>query len=185
MTIHKSKGLEYEIVFCPFCWSDAEPYSGQGVIFHQNGNLTLDLEKSDAHQRAQRSELLAEKMRLLYVALTRAKHRCYLVWGDFKGGRKSAPAYLFGVPNAQDALEELDRHSKAATGARIREEVELSLGGETAIEIADLPDVQAQPYQPGAEAGLELRPRVFDRVIERTSVHYKFYRVNPRARTRA
>ncbi len=174
VTIHKSKGLEYEIVFCPFCWSDAEPFSGQGVIFHQNGNLTLDLEKSEAHQRAQRSELLAEKMRLLYVALTRAKHRCYLIWGDFKGGRKSAPAYLFGVPNAQDPLEELDRHSKAATGARIREEVELSLGDETTIQIADLPNVQAQPYQPGVEAGLELRPRVFDRVIERTSVITSF-----------
>ena len=174
VTVHKSKGLEYEIVFCPFCWGDAEAYSGQGVIFHQNGNLTLDLEKSEAHQRAQRSELLAEKMRLLYVALTRAKHRCYLIWGDFKGGRRSAPAYLFGVPNAQDALEELDRHSKTATGARIREEVELSLGGERAIEIADLPNVKAQPYQPGVEAGLELRPRVFDRVIERTSVITSF-----------
>jgi exodeoxyribonuclease V beta subunit len=169
VTIHKSKGLEYEIVFCPFCWSDADTYSGQGVIFHQNGKLTLDLGKSDAHQRAQRSELLAEKMRLLYVALTRAKHRCYLVWGDFKAGRKSAPAYLFGVPDAQDVLEELDRHSKVATGARIREEVELSLGGETSIEIADLPKVQARPYQPVTEAGVELRSRVFDRVIERTS----------------
>jgi exodeoxyribonuclease V beta subunit len=174
VTIHKSKGLEYEIVFCPFCWSDAEPYAGQGVIFHQDGKLTLDLEKSDTHQRAQRRELLAEKMRLLYVALTRAKHRCYLVWGDFKAGRKSAPAYLFGVPNAQDALEELDRHSKTATGARIRQEVELSLGGETTIEIVDIPDAQAQPYQPGAEAGVELRPRVFDRVIERTSVITSF-----------
>ena len=73
-------------------------------------------------------------MRLLYVALTRAKHRCYLVWGDFKFGRKSAPAYLFGVPKAQDALKELERHSQAVTGARIREEVDLSLGGETAFE---------------------------------------------------
>jgi exodeoxyribonuclease V beta subunit len=71
-------------------------------------------------------------------------------------------------------LEELDRHSKAVTGARIREEVEFALGGETAIEITDLPDVQAQPYQPGAETGLELRPRVFGRVIERTSVITSF-----------
>ena len=131
VTIHKSKGLEYAIVFCPFCWSDAEPARDRGVIFHQDGKLTLDLEGSAAHRRAQRSELLAEKMRLLYVAVTRAKHRCYLVWGDFKYGRKSAPAYLFGVPKAQDALEELERHSQTATGARTREEVELSLGRET------------------------------------------------------
>jgi exodeoxyribonuclease V beta subunit len=174
VTIHKSKGLEYEIVFCPFCWSDAESYGGQSVIFHQNGKLTLDLEKSEAHQRAQRSELLAEKMRLLYVALTRAKHRCYLVWGDFKAGRKSAPAYLFGVPNAQDVLEELDNHSKAATAARIREEVEDSLGRETAIEIADLPDVPAQSYQPPLAEAVELRPRMFDRTIARTSAITSF-----------
>jgi exodeoxyribonuclease V beta subunit len=169
VTIHKSKGLEYPIVFCPFCWSNADPGSDQGVVFHQNGKLTLDLEESVAHQRAQRSELLAEKMRLLYVALTRAKHRCYLVWGDFKYGRKSGPAYLFGVPKAQDALEELERHSRAATGARVREEVERCLGSETAIEIAPLPNVQPEPYRPGPVKELELRPRVFDRVISRTS----------------
>ena len=169
VTIHKSKGLEYPIVFCPFCWSNAEPGWDQGVVFHQNGKLTLDLEESVAHQRAQRSELLAEKMRLLYVALTRAKHRCYLVWGDFKYGRKSGPAYLFGVPKAQDALEELERHSRAATGAQIREEVERCLGSETAIEIADLPNVRPESYKPAPVKALELGPRVFDRVITRTS----------------
>jgi exodeoxyribonuclease V beta subunit len=169
VTIHKSKGLEYPIVFCPYSWSDAEAYRDQSVIFHQDGKLTLDLEGLDAHRRAQRSESLAEKMRLLYVALTRAKHRCYLVWGDFNYGRKSAPAYLFGVPKAQDASQELDRHSKAATGARVREEVELSLGSETAIEIADLPNIPAQPYKPAPDETVELRSRVFDRVIARTS----------------
>ena len=169
VTIHKSKGLEYAIVFCPFCWSDAEPGREQSVIFHQNGKLTLDLEGSDAHRRAQRSESLAEKMRLLYVALTRAKHRCYMVWGDFKYGRKSAPAYLFGVPKSQDALEELERHSQSATGARIREEVERSLGSETAIEVVDLPNVPAQAYKAAAVEAIELRARVFDRVIARTS----------------
>ena len=169
VTIHKSKGLEYPIVFCPFCWSDAEPLWDQGVVFHQNGKLTLDLEESDPHQRAQRSEILAEKMRLLYVALTRAKHRCYLVWGDFKSGRKSGPAYLFGVPKAQDALEELERHSRATTGERVREEVERSLGSEVTIEIADLPNGPPESYQPAPVNELELRSRVFDRVITRTS----------------
>ena len=169
VTIHKSKGLEYPIVFCPYSWSDAEPGRDQSVIFHQDGKLTLDLEGLDAHRRAQRSESLAEKMRLLYVALTRAKHRCYVVWGDFKYGRKSAPAYLFGVPKAQDALEELERHSQAATGAQVREEVELSLGSEAAVEIADLPNVPAQSYKPALAEAVELRPRVFDRVIARTS----------------
>src|SRR4029077_11241749 len=169
VTIHKSKGLEYAIVFCPFCWSDAEPGQDQSVIFHQDGKLTLDLEGSVAHRRAQRSERLAEKMRLLYVALTRAKHRCYMVWGDFKYGRKSAPAYLFGVPKAQDALGDLEEHSRGVTAALIREEVERALGREPAIEIADLSVSIAQPYEPEREETLELRPRVFNRLITRTS----------------
>jgi len=169
VTIHKSKGLEYEIVFCPFCWGNAEPARGQSVLFHQNGNLTLDLERSDANLRTQCEELLAEKMRLLYVALTRAKHRCYLVWGDFGYGRKSAPAYLFGVPKAQDALGDLERHSQGVTAAQIREEVERALGRESTIEIADLPVSTAQPYEPERVEALELRPRVFDRFITRTS----------------
>ena len=169
VTIHKSKGLEYPIVFCPYSWSDAEAYRDQSVIFHQDGKLTLDLEGLDAHRRAQRNELLAEKMRLLYVALTRAKHRCYMVWGDFNYGRKSAPAYLFGVPKAQDALEELDRHSRAATGTQVREEVELSLGSEAAVEIADLPNIPGESYKPEPVKAVELRARVFDRVIARTS----------------
>jgi exodeoxyribonuclease V beta subunit len=169
VTIHKSKGLEYEIAFCPFCWSNAEPARGQSVLFHQNGNLTLDLERSDANLRTQCEELLAEKMRLLYVALTRAKHRCYLVWGDFSYGNKSAPAYLFGVPKAQDALGDLERHSEGVTAAQIREEVARALGREPTIEIADLPVSKAQPYEPEREETLELRPRVFDRLITRTS----------------
>jgi exodeoxyribonuclease V beta subunit len=169
VTIHKSKGLEYPIVFCPYSWSDAEAYRDQNVIFHQDGKLTLDLEGLDAHRRAQRNELLAEKMRLLYVALTRAKHRCYVIWGDFNYGRKSAPAYLFGVPKAQDALEELDRHSRATTGTQVREEVELSLGSEAAVEIADLPNIPGESYKPEPVKAVELRARVFDRVMARTS----------------
>ena len=169
VTVHKSKGLEYAIVFCPYCWSDAEPYRDQSVIFHEKGKLTLDLEKSDSHRRTQRCELLAEKMRLLYVALTRAKYRCYLVWGDFKYGRKSAPAYLFGVPEAQDVLGELEKRSEAVTAPRTREEIDLFLGGETAIEIADLPDVPGAPYQSAPIKAVELRPCAFKRIITRNS----------------
>jgi exodeoxyribonuclease V beta subunit len=169
VTVHKSKGLEYPIVFCPFIWSDAESGKDKSVIFHENGQLTLDLEELEVHRETQHRESLAEKMRLLYVALTRAKHRCYLIWGDFRFGRRSAPAYLFGVSKGGDPLGELRRRSRNLTGAQVRREVEVSLGSEATVEITDLPNIAAQRYKPERAPSVELRPRVFNQAINRTS----------------
>jgi len=104
ITIHRSKGLEFPVVFVPYCWSSPR---GGLVFFHDakaENQLTLDLGSADfgAHKDAMAAEELAENMRLLYVALTRAKHLCYLAWGAFRGGERSAVAYLFhsrGAPS--------------------------------------------------------------------------------------
>jgi exodeoxyribonuclease V beta subunit len=99
VTIHKSKGLEYEIVFCPFGW-EGSLIKDKEVVFHDlnaRNQLTLDLspnEEGNSIACAQ-NELLAENLRLLYVALTRAKKACYLVWGLINTAETSALAYLF------------------------------------------------------------------------------------------
>ncbi len=107
VTIHKSKGLEYPVVFCPFVWTDSRPRSSE-VIFHDTSDklqLKLDLGSADVetHKGYAAVENLAENMRLLYVALTRAKNRCYLVWGGIKDADTSAPAYLFHNTDCDDA----------------------------------------------------------------------------------
>ncbi len=99
VTIHQSKGLEYPVVFCPFTWEGAE-VRGDAVAFHGaagEGEVTLDIgSRTMPLSRAQaRLEQLAENVRLLYVALTRARHRCYFIWGRFNQAETSAPAYLF------------------------------------------------------------------------------------------
>jgi len=98
VTIHKSKGLEYPIVFCPFVW-DGILYNRKGnqFIFHdKDGELILDLgsTKQEQHRLRALEEERAENLRLFYVAVTRAKHRCYLIWGALRDASTSALAHL-------------------------------------------------------------------------------------------
>jgi exodeoxyribonuclease V beta subunit len=103
VTIHKSKGLQYPVVFCPFCWGGGrlagKNNKDQHYLFHDpedNGGLKLDIGSADAaanRLHAAREEM-AENLRLLYVALTRAINCCYLAWGPFSGAGTSGAAYL-------------------------------------------------------------------------------------------
>ncbi len=100
VTIHRSKGLEYPVVFCPFTWSSSGLKRSEHALFHdieEKMQVTLDLGSTDLEQSLSlnEKELLAENLRLFYVAVTRARSRCYLVWGLFQDGETSAPAYLF------------------------------------------------------------------------------------------
>ena len=101
VTIHKAKGLEYPVVFCPFTWEGLRSDAKRGCLFHrqkagQKTELIFDAGSPglEDHVRSARKEEMAENLRLLYVALTRAVHRCYLAWGPVNGAETSAPAYL-------------------------------------------------------------------------------------------
>ena len=95
VTIHKSKGLEYPIVFCPFLWSAARggrPDGLTGLAYHDDdGRTVIDYGhefRDDSHQKAVKQRLKleesAETLRLVYVALTRAVHRCVIVAGCYR-----------------------------------------------------------------------------------------------------
>jgi len=95
VTIHASKGLEYPIVFCPFL-CDGSMKSGsrgiEGYEYHDHSLLPVidfhsyaDNDPALASINAQITrEQAAETVRLMYVALTRAVHRCYLVIGPYQ-----------------------------------------------------------------------------------------------------
>jgi exodeoxyribonuclease V beta subunit len=131
-TIHKSKGLEYPIVYCPFTTNDAalRGFDHSAVKFHdEQHNIKIDLgsENKDAHKRISEAEALSEALRLLYVAVTRAKYRCTLYWGPAHNWKKSALAYLLhGKPvpekvtqdEMEAAVEELAASSSGAIAWR-------------------------------------------------------------------
>ena len=106
-TIHKSKGLEYGIVYCPFPWPIG--FGEVAVKFHdEHGNVKVDLgsELSKTHKETSAEEESSEALRLLYVAVTRAKYRCTLYWGQARNWRKAALGYLLHGSKGLDKLDE-------------------------------------------------------------------------------
>ncbi len=122
VTIHKSKGLEYPIVFCPFCWNSAKVDAKAPLFFHnpeEDNRKTMDLGSDDlqGHASLAEREQLAEQMRLLYVAMTRAKYRCYLGWGELKSAEKSSLGYLLHAqrqPMLEPSADALQEHPELA-----------------------------------------------------------------------
>ena len=83
-TIHKSKGLEYDIVFCPGQFATRRNAADAPVLVHLGmDDVVFDHGSPEraARGRIAAAEELAEDLRLLYVALTRARLRCYVAWG--------------------------------------------------------------------------------------------------------
>ena len=106
ITMHGSKGLEFPIVFCPFLWQrGAQLKKEQHVIkCHENNAMIADLGSDlfEQHRETALQEELAEDLRVFYVAVTRAKYRCYLNWADVRNKDKandSAMAYLLDFAN--------------------------------------------------------------------------------------
>ena len=128
-TIHKSKGLEYGIVYCPFTWNDASlwPFEKVAVKFHdEHRNVKIDLGSSDhkAHRATSEAEAFSEALRVLYVAVTRAKYRCTLFWGPGWRWKTSALRYLLhgdeGIAKLeQDRMRAAVEDLAAASGETI------------------------------------------------------------------
>ena len=95
ITIHKAKGLQYPLVFVPFLWSCRQVDRKKAVHFHDSRfEACLDLGGSDIdrHWLIAEKERLAEDVRLLYVATTRARSRVYLAWGQAGSNRSTGNA---------------------------------------------------------------------------------------------
>ncbi|MBW1828240.1 MAG: exodeoxyribonuclease V subunit beta, partial [Deltaproteobacteria bacterium] len=176
VTIHRSKGLEYPLVFCPFVWGSSRSRDSKGpFMFHDetdNMRLTLDLGSQALQKNCMfaEKETLAENLRLLYVALTRAKNRCYLAWGRINKADTSAPAYLFHQPKTDDR-----DHIVNVTGARFKalsdKEIYAELeavcdkaGG--TIRLSEMPDEAGVIYSPISRENEKLNFQAFKGKID-------------------
>lgn len=114
VTVHKSKGLEYPLVFLPFA-ADFRPTTAKDLPLKWHdvrGELQLTLsDVGEALERADR-ERLGEDLRKLYVALTRARFATWVGLAPIAELERGAFGYLLGgeprSPSAwTTALEDL------------------------------------------------------------------------------
>jgi exodeoxyribonuclease V beta subunit len=174
LTIHKSKGLEWPVVFCPFLWAKADLRQNQAPLFHDSGDsAVLDLGSGDvslARARAEH-EQLSERMRLLYVALTRARHECHVVWGQFKDSENSPLMWLLEPPSSagEDAPAALRAHAESLTSQMLRATLErLAAQWPAQLAITALPEKSATFFQPETGDSPVRGACVFQGVIDRS-----------------
>lgn len=97
VTVHKSKGLEYPVVFLPFACSYREINRRMDRFVslpEPGGGRTLRLDYDDAELARADEERLREDLRLLYVALTRARHALWLGVPMLQAARSKATTTL-------------------------------------------------------------------------------------------
>ncbi len=159
VTIHASKGLEYPVVFVPYLWNCKPLELSTGVVkFHDDMHQAcLDMGSVDIerHFILAEKERLAEDLRLAYVALTRAKTKIYLAWGEAEWrarSGKTALAYL--LFNTQSA-KELNTHlpDAIAKGMDLHSPLQaLSERSAGTIEIVPMPEPAISKRLPGTVA---------------------------------
>ncbi len=172
LTIHRSKGLEFPIVYCPFLWDSSWIPSRMPVSFHdpQLGNrLTVDVGMEgpsfQAHEKQQEVEQRGEDLRLAYVALTRARHQAVIWWVGATTSRNSALERLLFAKDADGTVRPYGPSTPTDAAARNRfEELAAQAADRIAVERATLGAPTA--WSPPLEAPVELTAARFDRQLD-------------------
>ena len=184
LTIHRSKGLEFPVVYLPFLWEagyipDKPP---RPVFFHDpeaDDERTIDvaLEGRDfaRHKEQFIREQRGEDLRLAYVALTRARHQAVVWWaGSFDSRDSPLGRLLFArtdsgdvepsggsTPSDQAVVNRFRSLADATGGQGHTISVERSQLGEASVWAAE--------RTPPAELGVSAFERSLDLRWRRTS----------------
>jgi len=173
LTIHRSKGLEFPVVYCPFLYEPGYiPRDAHPVSFHDpaaGDRLTIDVGLDSpgfsAHANQQRVEQRGEDLRLAYVALTRAKHQAVIWWaGSYDCGQSPLGRLLFATDaDGNVAPDGTATPTDAAADERFQQLAEQAPGC-VSVERSTLG--LATTWSPPAQPPVDLVAARFDRHLD-------------------
>lgn len=173
LTVHRSKGLEFPIVYVPYGWDAARnPYPATFVLHDDSGERVLDIGGQDASGYRTRRDISAaeddgEELRLLYVALTRAGSAVVMWWAP-GGPTRSSPLHrlLFSRDRANPDPRPVVPDDAAA--ARFLTEWGQAAGPDVLVEPASFDSPAIPQWDSRPTAAGELAAARFDRAIDHT-----------------
>jgi exodeoxyribonuclease V beta subunit len=161
VTIHKSKGLEYPLVFLPFIADCRRTQSKDRPLKTHDAahRLQVHLGGDDALVAQADRERLGEDLRKLYVGLTRARHANWLGLGAISDLEHSALGYLLGLDGQAVEWSGDDQPETEGSGSEAHAtgngDLAARLHRLSCVTLIDPPAADPAPYQAGADVELE------------------------------
>jgi exodeoxyribonuclease V beta subunit len=173
LTVHRSKGLEFSFVYCPFLWRPGFIPDDAHPVFHDPDNgdrRTIDVGGSGSpgyNRRRQRhiDEERGEELRLAYVALTRARHQAVLWWAPAWGSHESPLCRLLLCRDGEGSLER-GRRRPPADDEMAGALTALADRAPGCVSVEGVAGAPAAPWQPPAGATGPLQHAAFHRALD-------------------
>lgn len=159
VTMHKAKGLEFPLVFCPFLWSFKEVKGFQKFRYPSGKTEFFDCAAGAVGEHFERASRAAfeDRLRLVYVALTRAQVKLWVVCGETSGkGRGRTPASALDwllwenqtvAADFSTWKEQAELPGRGARHRRAFEELIEHSGNPGLFSVRDLPKEESGPWQ--------------------------------------
>ena len=157
VTIHKSKGLEYPLVWLPFITNFRVQ---DQAFYHDRSSFEAVLDLSDAEESVElaEAERLAEDLRLLYVALTRSVWHCSLGVAPLVRRRSDKKG---DTDVHQSALGRLLQKGEPMDAVGLRSAIEALCSNDIACQTPAQPD--GEPWQVAQAVSSELSAKILQR----------------------
>lgn len=176
LTIHRSKGLEFPVVLCPYVSSAGMAPKVPLIHTEGPGNTVIDLGSADQGGASAAVTLAdrGEQLRLLYVAMTRAKHRLIVWWWPMfwgKAYRNVAMSKVLFCDGEGQARVSADVQAPVLAGGDAVRQALPKVGSRLGEDV-DIVEMPATPTRvevpPAADQQPELESRTFTGRIDKT-----------------